>query len=624
LQFRKDINGLRAIAVIAVVLFHFNPAWLPGGFAGVDVFFVISGYLMTGIIFRGLEQENFAILKFYVARANRIVPALAILCLVLLVFGWFVLIPTDYALLGKHVGSSLSFISNITYWGESGYFDSVAREKWLLHTWSLSAEWQFYIIYPIGLVVLRKVFSIDTLKKLVVIATVIAFLFSVWATFKMPVASYFLLPMRAWEMLLGGVACLYPLKVSVSKGKYIELLGLSIIVGSYALISKYTPWPGYMAIFPVLGSYLIIQAQQSNSYFTGNLIFQLIGKWSYSIYLWHWPIVVLLNYYQLSNGWLYFGLAASIALGYISYKYIESFKNAFPISSLVKVSTSPFTVLLLTTVIISVYIHGSNGAYVRFTPERQDLLAKVDKALGDWGFPAANMNIEGLNLYKIQGSSQKNILFIGGSHVQHTFPYVNQQNNGRDNIYYMTEGGCIPIPSEFKRRQDCINVTDYKKIFKVLAFEKIVTSSFLWTGYLQGGDVNGSAAKNRAIEIDEMLSFFHKNAKEVYVVMPEPVGDEFSPKLSINNTYPNKISVDTIRSRNQRTYNFQKKVTKLNIVHLIDPIDYLCSDICKTNDEEGFYYKDSNHFRPWYAKKYMGYLKPILNHKSMDLTQISN
>jgi hypothetical protein len=158
----------------------------------------------------------------------------------------------------------------------------------------------------------------------------------------------------------------------------------------------------------------------------------------------------------------------------------------------------------------------------------------------------------------------------------------------------------------------------------VLAFEKIVTSSFLWTGYLQGGDVNGSAAKNRAIEIDEMLSFFHKNAKEVYVVMPEPVGDEFSPKLSINNTYPNKISVDTIRSRNQRTYNFQKKVTKLNIVHLIDPIDYLCSDICKTNDEEGFYYKDSNHFRPWYAKKYMGYLKPILNHKSMDLTQISN
>jgi peptidoglycan/LPS O-acetylase OafA/YrhL len=122
-QFRKDINGLRAIAVIAVVLFHFNPSWMPGGFAGVDVFFVISGFLMTGIIFSSLEQEKFSILKFYVARANRIIPALAVLCLVLLIFGWFYLTPLDYKALGKHAGGSISFISNIIFWNESGYFD---------------------------------------------------------------------------------------------------------------------------------------------------------------------------------------------------------------------------------------------------------------------------------------------------------------------------------------------------------------------------------------------------------------------------------------------------------------------------------------------------------------------
>ena len=152
MQFREDINGLRAIAVIAVVLFHFNSSWMPGGFAGVDVFFVISGFLMTGIIFKGLEQQKFSILRFYVARANRIIPALAILCIILLILGWFYLTPQDYKALGKHAASSVTFVSNVTYWLESGYFDALASEKWLLHTWSLSVEWQFYLIYPLVLV----------------------------------------------------------------------------------------------------------------------------------------------------------------------------------------------------------------------------------------------------------------------------------------------------------------------------------------------------------------------------------------------------------------------------------------------------------------------------------------
>ena len=171
-SFRQDINGLRAIAVIAVVLFHFNASWMPGGFAGVDVFFVISGFLMTGIIFRGIEQENFSILKFYVARANRIIPALAVLCLVLLVFGWFYLTPLDYKALGKHAASSVAFLSNIIYWRESGYFDAASHEKWLLHTWSLSVEWQFYILYPLVLVAMRKFMSIKTMKFLLLIGTV--------------------------------------------------------------------------------------------------------------------------------------------------------------------------------------------------------------------------------------------------------------------------------------------------------------------------------------------------------------------------------------------------------------------------------------------------------------------
>ncbi|RXU20280.1 acyltransferase family protein, partial [Pseudomonas syringae] len=138
MDFRKDINGLRAIAVIAVLLFHFHPDWLPGGFAGVDVFFVISGYLITGIILRGLRSGKFRLAAFYRSRAKRIVPALAVLCFALLLLGWFALLPLDYSALGTHVASSLGFVSNFVYWREAGYFTASAHEKWLLHTWSLS------------------------------------------------------------------------------------------------------------------------------------------------------------------------------------------------------------------------------------------------------------------------------------------------------------------------------------------------------------------------------------------------------------------------------------------------------------------------------------------------------
>lgn len=332
MKFRKDINGLRAFAVIAVVLFHFNASWMPGGFAGVDVFFVISGFLMTGIIFKGLENNNFSVLNFYVARANRIIPALAALCLALLIFGWFYLIPLEYKALGKHAASSVGFLSNVIYWREAGYFDAASHEKWLLHTWSLSVEWQFYIIYPLVLLALKRIFSLKTLKSLIIVATVIGFIFSVYATYRWPSASYYLFPMRAWEMMLGGIAFLYPLKLQDNNKRLLETLGLILIVGSYVFITGDDPWPGYLALFPVLGTFLVIQAQRNESIITGNLIFQNLGAWSYSIYLWHWPFVVAIYTFSLPDQYIYIGMVLSVLLGYLSYKYIEriKFPRSFP------------------------------------------------------------------------------------------------------------------------------------------------------------------------------------------------------------------------------------------------------------------------------------------------------
>jgi len=325
-MFRKDINGLRAIAVIVVVLFHFNAAWMPGGFAGVDIFFVISGFLMTGIIFRGIEQHNFSVLKFYIARANRIVPALFVLCITLFVLGWFYLTPLDYQALGKHLYGSISFLSNFMYWQESGYFETSSHEKWLLHTWSLSVEWQFYIIYPLALVTLSKFSSINKLKTVIFLGMIIGFSFCVFATYKWPDPSYYLLPTRAWEMMVGGVAYIYPLHIKRKLKIQLEWVGLSLIAGSCYFISNKVPWPGYLSLLPVIGTFLVIQAQHNQSIITNNMILQKIGKWSYSIYLWHWPIVVAIYYFSLNDTYIYIGLLLSVFLGFLSYKYIESIK----------------------------------------------------------------------------------------------------------------------------------------------------------------------------------------------------------------------------------------------------------------------------------------------------------
>ena len=327
MKFRTDINGLRAIAVMAVVLFHFNPSWVPGGFAGVDVFFVISGFLMTGLIFRGLENNNFSIINFYVARANRIIPALSVVCLALLVFGWIYLYPSEYRTLGKHIASSMGFLSNIFYWLESGYFTAAAKEKWLLHTWSLSVEWQFYMIYPVVLVLLKKCMSLTNIKRLLVVGTVVGFIFSVYATYRWPNPAYFLFPTRAWEMMMGGLAFLYPLQnLKETSKKYFEWAGIALILASYAFISKDNLWPGYLALIPVLGAYLVIIANRSGSVITDNVVMQKVGLWSYSIYLWHWPVAVFIYTSSYGDNLKYqlLGIIISVVLGWFSYSFIES------------------------------------------------------------------------------------------------------------------------------------------------------------------------------------------------------------------------------------------------------------------------------------------------------------
>lgn len=377
MKFRKDINGLRAFAVLAVMIYHFKPEWVPGGFAGVDVFFVISGYLMTGIISTAIESKCFNLIGFYVARVNRIIPALTLVCLALLIVGWFVLVPVDYRTLGKHVTSSLFFISNIIYWLESGYFDLNSHEKFLLHTWSLSVEWQFYLIYPFLFIGLHKLFNLNTIKKIIVGLTVVFFLLNVYMTQHWPDAAYFLLPSRVWEMLLGGIAFLYPLKLDSQYKNYIEKTGLALVIISFFVINSHTAWPGYFALLPVLGAFFIIWGDQGNSIATGNPLSQFLGKISYSVYLWHWPLVAFSYYYDITNAWIV-GIPLSIIFGYISYRYVELIKWNKIIQWKLIFKVKPL-ILAIIVVACASFTYAKNGVLSRYSEDRIVLMNNLSQ-----------------------------------------------------------------------------------------------------------------------------------------------------------------------------------------------------------------------------------------------------
>lgn len=301
---RKDITGLRAVAVLAVTLFHIfhltNPEsnWFKGGFLGVDIFFVISGFLMTMIIVKGIEQGNFSLLAFYKRRAKRICPALVTVVLIfsLITAAIFNEIYAERIL--KDGIRSLGFISNFRYARLTDYFDLSSAERMFLHTWSLSVEWQFYLLYPILILIIAKLLSRKSLGLILSLLTLISLIFGCIYTTISPTSSYYYLPSRAFEMLAGGLAYFYPLNSISNKlnnnhlAKYAEIIGLLCIAISLMIIGEEDGWPNAWAILPIFGTWLCLAAANNNTVLA-NPILQYIGLWSYSIYLVHWPIMVL-------------------------------------------------------------------------------------------------------------------------------------------------------------------------------------------------------------------------------------------------------------------------------------------------------------------------------------------
>lgn len=573
MKFRTDINGLRTYAVLAVIIFHFNKSWLPGGFAGVDVFFVISGYLMTSIIFRGIENQSFSLWRFYSARIRRIIPALLVLIVILMIFGYLFLAPIPYRELAKHSGGSLLFISNFMYWQEAGYFDAEAIEKFLLHTWSLSVEWQFYIIYPVILLLLAKLFSAKTIKKIIAIATIFAFFFAVYSSFKWNTASYFLLPARIWEMLLGGIVFLYPLQLSKAKHKHIlELTGLALVIISFFIISENTIWPGYMALIPTLGAFILLQANNDKSIFTNNLIAQKIGLWSYSLYLWHWPILVTYNYFNYKVGFLPF-LLITLICGIGSYYFIEKKKWS------ILVITSVVVVVLVSILII----YKTNGAAYRVSPElsltQGQFRSKYEGHMG------RSNNVEVTYFNSTEDDFE--YILLGNSHARHYFSYIDKSNI---KLAEITLDGCFSMKNHYTSydKENCMQVYDLTIDFIRKNPNKKIIISYALPGQAinrQTGSVNTEF--NEALlneELDAlMLEITNSNSIAFFVGdTPRSKNSMFSCLAESQLIGPQLLNKSCSNKEPLRTNENNKKLAKYaqgnKNAYYIDPTPALCDD----------------------------------------------
>lgn len=332
MHYRAEIDGLRALAVVPVIFFHAGFQIFSGGFVGVDVFFVISGYLITTIIINEMDAGDFSLLNFYTRRAKRILPALFLVMLVCLPFAAFSFLPIAMKDFSQSLVAVSAFISNVLFWTESGYFEADAELKPLLHTWSLAVEEQYYIIFPLFLMITWKLGRRWILAMLAVIS-VSSLAFAQWSAYHDPAAAFYLLPTRAWELLIGAIAAFYlqrrEIRLPHSAHQIGSLLGLALILYAISVYDEATPFPGFHALAPTVGTVLIILFAVPGTWVSQLLsakVFVGLGLISYSAYLWHQPLFAFTRYNSTVEPSAILMLVlcmATLPLAFLSWRFVE-------------------------------------------------------------------------------------------------------------------------------------------------------------------------------------------------------------------------------------------------------------------------------------------------------------
>jgi len=637
MNYRPEIDGLRAIAVLGVVIFHaklslFGHAILPAGFLGVDIFFVISGYLISRILLGNLKEGTFSLKDFYVRRARRILPALLLVMLVTIPFAWVFLIPHQYESYAQSILATLAFGSNILFWQEAGYFDEPSHLKPLLHTWTLGVEEQYYIIFPIALFIgwtfLRKYIS------LVLFLTAIAsFAIVLWAQETYLTASFYLLPTRVWEFFIGALIA----KRELEKGRItpstlsnaISFAGLAMIISSLTLFDKTVLHPGFLTLLPVIGSGLIILfGHKDNSVckVMSSKPVVGIGLISYSFYLWHQPLFAFANAYSIDSlaQWQKAGLiVGGIFLSYLSWKFVERpfrHNETMAWSRFVKISGACFIILVG---------FGLHGALTHGAPKRIEGMPPLAQNLENYskGYEVGETNCY-LNPCVLGAEHvEPNLIIKGNSHAgifaqglqerlsektQSVQILANGDAHIGDNIFPEYYGG-------YKRWNKLIE--EHNALVRDEKFEYVILSSRMTHALYGTGFDNGEGGVEN-LPSDEwqpltpeqtktVMNLFKsgiedllKRKKKVVLIYPIPeagwsVPETLIKKFRRGDWAPLSTSYDLYKKRNTETIKMLDGFGERENLIRVYPDKIFCDTLvperCTTHSDREIFYFDSDH-----------------------------
>ncbi len=636
MQYRKEIDGLRALAVLPVIFFHAGFQYFSGGFVGVDVFFVISGYLITSILLTDLKQHRFSIINFYERRARRILPALFFVILCTLPAAWFTLLPDDMQHFSKSLVAVPLFISNLLFWLTSGYFDTSAELRPLLHTWSLAVEEQYYVFFPIVLYLLWK-FAKHRLVILLGCFAIASLALAQWGAYAKPMASFYLLPTRGWELLLGALASIYLSEyqrpaIAMLWQQALSIIGFLMLLSAIVVYDKFTPFPGLYALLPTVATTLIILFATPQTW-TGKLLSNRglvgVGLISYSAYLWHQPLFALVKYrsQQPLDQMMMLGLILlSLLFARLSWQYIEApFRDKNRTSRAMVFSLS----LLFTALLIGIGIAGNmTRGFALRDPVLRDLVniqtvetsrchtygrkTTAQIAQGDICTEGANVPVTAA--------------LIGDSHAGALTDALAQAAKKQNLAFYSVSGSfCVPL-LDFKlsayQAPDCISslraITD--KIIHTPDITHVILAAE-WANYTAGGrdDGNGNQhvqvlmstpqlqaitpADNKRVFVKALattIAAFQAAGKTVIIVQPVPEFDQRVTDVVFKQRWYGwpvnspTVSIQKYLARNQDVLD---SFSGLSQVVLVDPARLFCNNsLCSSVDAHGQpRYSDSNH-----------------------------
>jgi peptidoglycan/LPS O-acetylase OafA/YrhL len=647
-SYRPDIDGLRAVAVLSVIFFHAGVKTVAGGFIGVDIFFVISGYLITTIITKEIENNEFSIAKFYERRIRRIFPALFFVITLTLVSGALLFDSTGFENLGKATIATTYFISNILFWSQSGYFDAPSEHNPLLHAWSLAVEEQYYIFFPLLLIFLARNFNAKyTPPLLILIFSSLAI--SIYTVTHDPNSAFYLIHSRTWELLLGSIVALkiIPPPSDRRATNSLYLSGLILIGLSVFLYSSETAFPGLAAIPPCVGAALIIYSGTNEMPLAGKALSSrpivFIGLISYSLYLWHWPFIVFYKYYairDLDTKEITILLFAILTLSVFSWKYIEKpFRSRRLVKSR-KIVFGQASCIMLVAISSGSYIYLNNGIPYRFEPDKT-----INLKTSDISFPKQRnctkqyiKNGFPFELCEIGTRNQKPAFLLwGDSHAHALIPAISSSamKYGATGVV-ATKNACPPLLGiERQNRLTCAHFNN--ALISYLQKHPEIRTVFLaarWALSAEGTryksekgprvtlrDIQSKDSENTRNEslfetgLKRTIKKLAQMNRDTILISQVPeAGHDIPSAYSISNRTSRNINeiipltAQEYFARNHSVLSVFNSLEKLNNIKIIDPWKILCGEkLCSLVKDGRPLYMDDDHLSTWGAL----YVSPI-------------